>query len=119
MTHPKIDYVEFSSPALGASRDFFAKAFGWSFQDYGPTYAAMTNAGVDGGIQGDAAEANTAPLVILKADDLEAVETAVKAAGAWAYGSHLGRGRSNWDGLGFCQIQAGDTQTGDAGTSCC
>ncbi|MBK8838826.1 MAG: VOC family protein [Hyphomonadaceae bacterium] len=81
MTHPKIDYVEFSSPALGASRDFFAKAFGWSFQDYGPTYAAMTNAGVDGGIQGDAAEANTAPLVILKADDLEAVETAVKAAG--------------------------------------
>ena len=41
----------------------------------------MTNAGVDGGIQGYAAEANAAPLVILKADDLEAVETAVKAAG--------------------------------------
>lgn len=81
MPHLKIDYVEFSSPALPASRDFFAKAFGWSFQDYGPTYVAMTNAGIDGGVQGDPAEGFGPPLVILKADDLEAAETAVKTAG--------------------------------------
>ena len=31
MTHLKIDYVEFCSPAFHASRDFFANAFGWSF----------------------------------------------------------------------------------------
>ncbi len=81
MTHLRIDYVEFASQDLGASKAFFTKAFGWNFQDYGPTYAAMTNAGLDGGFQGDAAEASAAPLVILKADDLEAAYAAVTTAG--------------------------------------
>jgi len=81
MTHLKIDYVEFCSPALPASRAFFANAFGWSFQDYGPTYAAMTNAGIDGGIQCDPAEGVGPPLVILKANDLEAALAAVTKAG--------------------------------------
>jgi uncharacterized protein len=81
MTHLKIDYVEFASGDLAKSKGFFAKAFGWDFQDYGPTYAAMTNAGIDGGIQSDPAEASAAPLVILKADDLEAAVQAVTAAG--------------------------------------
>lgn len=81
MTHLKIHYVEFASGDLPTTKAFFAKAFGWSFQDYGPNYAAMTNAGLDGGFQSDPAEASAAPLVILKADDLEAAEQAVKAAG--------------------------------------
>jgi predicted enzyme related to lactoylglutathione lyase len=81
MAHLKIDYVEFASPDLGKTRRFFEKAFGWTFQDYGPAYAAMTNAGLDGGIQGEPAEASAAPLVILKANDLEAAEKAVTRAG--------------------------------------
>ena len=81
MTHLKIDYVEFASGDLAKSKSFFGKAFGWSFQDYGPDYAAMTNAGLDGGLQSDPAEANALPLVILKADDLEAAEAAVTGAG--------------------------------------
>ncbi len=81
MTQLKIDYVEFASGDLSKSKSFFARAFGWDFQDYGPTYAAMTNAGIDGGIQSDPADASAAPLVILKADDLEAALDAVTAAG--------------------------------------
>lgn len=81
MTLLKIDYVEFASGDLAKSKAFFAKAFAWTFQDYGPTYAAMTNAGIDGGMQADPAEQSAAPLVILKADDLEAAMEAVKAAG--------------------------------------
>lgn len=81
MTHLKIDYVEFASGDLGQTKTFFAKAFGWSFQDYGPTYAAMTNAGLDGGFQSDPAEASAAPLVIVKAADLEAALAAVTSAG--------------------------------------
>jgi predicted enzyme related to lactoylglutathione lyase len=81
MTHLKIDYVEFASGNLDNSKTFFAKAFGWSFQDYGPTYAAMTNAGLNGGFQADPAEASAAPLVILKADDLDAALASVTAAG--------------------------------------
>ncbi len=41
----------------------------------------MTNAGLDGVIQSDPAEASALPLVILKAVDLEAAEAAVKAVG--------------------------------------
>ena len=81
MTHLKIDYVEFASTELAKSKAFFDRAFGWTFQDYGPDYAAMTNAGLDGGLQSDPAEAGALPLIILKADDLEAAETAVTQAG--------------------------------------
>ena len=62
----KIDYVEL--PAAGASlpavKAFFAEAFGWSFTDYGPEYAAF-NEGLDGGFYSDSAEAVNKPLVIL------------------------------------------------------
>lgn len=81
MTLLKIDYVEFASGDLDKSKEFFANAFEWTFQNYGPTYAAMTNAGIDGGIQSDPAEQSAAPLVILKATDLEAALQAVQAAG--------------------------------------
>jgi uncharacterized protein len=81
MTHLSIDYVEFCSPDLKKSRAFFQAAFGWEFIDYGPTYAAMSNAGIDGGIQGDPADGKFPPLVVLKADDLEAAVAAVQRAG--------------------------------------
>lgn len=81
MTHLKIDYVEFASVELAKSKVFFASAFGWTFQDYGPDYAAMTNAGLDGGLQSDPEHVGALPLVILKAENLEAAEAAVKAAG--------------------------------------
>lgn len=81
MTHLKIDYVEFASSDLAKSKTFFGKAFGWTFQDYGPDYAAMTNAGLDGGLQSDPDHVGALPLVILKADDLEAAEAAVTGSG--------------------------------------
>ncbi|MFC3570980.1 VOC family protein [Paracoccus sp. TOH] len=75
----KIDYLEFSSPDLPATQDFFSRAFGWSFNDYGPEYQELADAGVAGGI---ASGALAPPLVILKADDLEAALARVTAAGA-------------------------------------
>lgn len=75
----KIDYLEFSSPDLPATKAFFAQAFGWSFNDYGPDYQELADAGVSGGI---AAGPLAPPLVILKAGDLEAALARVTAAGA-------------------------------------
>ena len=77
----KIDYVEFPGTDLAATKRFYGAAFGWTFQDYGPTYAAFEGQGTDGGFSGDAAEAPTKPLVILYADDLEGMEARVRAAG--------------------------------------
>lgn len=76
----KIDYVELGTGEIGASKDFFANAFGWKFVDYGLEYAAFDNAGLDGGLDGTPG-ATRAPLVILKADDLEAAQKQIEAAG--------------------------------------
>ena len=77
----KIDYVEFPGTDLAATKRFYGAAFGWTFQDYGPGYAAFEGQGADGGFSGDAAEAPTKPLVILYAHDLEGMEARVRAAG--------------------------------------
>lgn len=79
----KIDYVEFHADDLPATKAFYAEAFGWRFVDYGPTYAGFEDGGLDGGFQADAADpsAPKAPLVVLYAVDLDAMESRVRAAG--------------------------------------
>lgn len=75
----EIDYVEFASADIGASTAFFSKAFGWTYNNYGPTYQELANAGISGGIE--ASDKGDPPLVILRADDLEAALESVTAAG--------------------------------------
>ncbi len=77
----KIDYVELPGSNLAETKAFYTAAFGWRFVDYGPTYAAMEDAGLDGGFQGNPEIAPTRPLVILYAGDLEAMLRRVEAAG--------------------------------------
>jgi hypothetical protein len=76
----KIDYVEFPAGDLVTLRGFYRDAFGWTFTDYGPSYAAV-NEGLDGGFNANAADQAGAPLVILYAHDLEAMEARVRGAG--------------------------------------
>lgn len=74
-----IDYVEFTSPNLEKSQAFFSQTFGWEYVDYGPDYKDIQGAGLGGGIErGDL----RAPLIVLKADDLDAMLEEVRAAGA-------------------------------------
>ena len=40
--HEKMNYVEYPSKNLEATKAFFQTAFGWSFADYGPEYAAFS-----------------------------------------------------------------------------
>jgi hypothetical protein len=77
----KIDYVELPGTELGATRRFYEAAFGWRFVEYGPTYLAFENAGLDGGLQGNPAASPAKPLVILFAKDLEEMLAKVEAAG--------------------------------------
>jgi len=78
----KLDYIEM--PATGATLDrakaFYSAAFGWSFTDYGPTYAAF-NEGLDGGFQAETSEAPSAPLPVLYSEELEGTLAAVETAG--------------------------------------
>lgn len=75
----KLDYLELPGGDLGAVKTFYGAAFGWSFQDYGPTYAAFDE-GLDGGFDADP-EAAPRPLPVLFAHDLEAMLAKVEAAG--------------------------------------
>ena len=77
----KIGYVEMPGADLPATKGFYAQAFGWRFTDYGPTYVGFDQAGLDGGFQADPAQVPAAPLVVLFAKDLEAMEARVTAAG--------------------------------------
>jgi hypothetical protein len=79
----KIAYAELAVADLPKARTFYEAAFGWRFTDYGPTYAAFSDSGLEGGLQGDTSEesAPKAPLLILYADDLEGMQAKVEAAG--------------------------------------
>ena len=75
----KIDYIEFYNAELEATQDFFAKACAWQFVEYGPDYRDIKEAGTGAGIErGD----NKAPLIVLKANDLQAAYDQLCAAGA-------------------------------------
>jgi predicted enzyme related to lactoylglutathione lyase len=75
-----ISYIEMPAGDLPALKGFYRDAFGWTFDDYGPSYAAF-QAGIDGGFQADAGAGLAKPLPVLYARDLEAMEAKVKAAG--------------------------------------
>lgn len=77
----RIDYVEFAAADLAAVKTFYGDAFGWEFQDWGPEYVSFSGAGVEGGFNAVETPVVGTTLVILYADDLEATEARVVAAG--------------------------------------
>ena len=78
----RIDYIELPSvTAHELTRAFYAKAFAWSFTDFGPDYAATTSGDVDVGLNGQTREALAAPLPVIRVEDLEAALEAVVRAG--------------------------------------
>ena len=80
--HHAIDYIEFAVRDLAAAKRFYAEAFGWEFNDYGPAYAGIKGeAAVVGGMYPSETVRAGGPLVILFSRDLEQSLTAVKAAG--------------------------------------
>ena len=71
----RIDYVEMTSPVPEKSQAFLEETFGWRFEAYRPDYAAIHDAGVDGGVERGEARA---PLVILRADDLDGILATIR-----------------------------------------
>ncbi len=82
MSDAHIDYVELpSASAHELTRAFYRKAFGWTFTDYGPDYAAAEGSAVSVGLNGQREDALSAPLPVVRVDDLEAAFDAVCKAG--------------------------------------
>ena len=82
--HEKIDYVEFPARDLKATKTFFTKAFGWSFQDYGPGYTSFSDSGITGGFYQSeqcARTENGSVLIVFYSSDLEGTLQKVIDAG--------------------------------------
>ena len=82
--HEKLDYVEFPANDLEASKQFFVKAFGWKFEDYGPDYCAFAGQGLDGGFYRSELKSDSskgAALLVFYSDKLEATQARVEQAG--------------------------------------
>jgi uncharacterized protein len=76
----RIDYIEFPSSEGPRSQAFFRAAFGWGMTGYGPDYAGLEGAGIDGGIDGSA-ERVQATMAVIRTDDLDDAERRVVLAG--------------------------------------
>jgi uncharacterized protein len=80
--HHAIDYIEFTVRDLGAAKRFYADAFGWKFNDYGPDYAGIQGGdGEVGGLHRTNEVRSGGPLVILYSNDLDQSLVAVRLAG--------------------------------------
>lgn len=85
-----ITYVELPAPNLDPTKAFYSAAFGWSWIDYGPTYAASEDAGIEVGLNatGTPAPAHApgdedgiGPLLLLSTADLAATLARIVDAG--------------------------------------
>lgn len=82
--HEKINYVEFPASDLEATKSFFSRVFGWSFEDYGPEYSAFSGAGLDGGFYHSERKArveNGSALIVFYSDNLEETLSKIVEAG--------------------------------------
>ncbi|PCI27656.1 MAG: glyoxalase [SAR324 cluster bacterium] len=82
--HEKINYVEFPAKDLDKAKAFFIEAFGWSFVDYGPEYAAFTNEGLDGGFYKSELVSSTAKgsaLIVLYSEKIEETQSKIEKSG--------------------------------------
>lgn len=81
----KINYVEFPARDIIATKDFFAKAFGWTFEDYGPEYTSFSDSGIAGGFYKAELSARVetgSALIVLYSKDLESTYSKAVKAGA-------------------------------------
>lgn len=77
----RISYVELPAKDVAGQRDFYARAFGWEFADFGPDYSATTTGDVDMGLNGSDDHAIAGIMPIVEVEDLEAALESVVAAG--------------------------------------
>jgi len=79
MSKNKIAYLELPSTDVSMLKAFYGPLFGWSFHDYGETYAAFSDSGLDGGF--NAENGTAAPLAVIETDEIETMEAKVREAG--------------------------------------
>ena len=77
-----INYVEFYAKDLEKIKTFYSEAFGWVFTDYGPTYTAFSESGLQGGFEKSDGEIINGALIVIYHKNLDIIrEHVIKANG--------------------------------------
>ncbi len=76
-----INYVEFKANDLEKIKAFYSGSFGWTFTDYGPTYTAFAESGLEGGFELTDQKVINGALVVLYHKDLEEIKNKVLQCG--------------------------------------
>ena len=66
-----INYVEFRAHDLEKIKTFYQQAFDWTFTDYGPTYVAFDESGLQGGFELTEEPIVNGALVVLYHENLD------------------------------------------------
>ena len=77
----RINYVELPVADTARAKHFYGSAFGWTFGDFGPSYAATTTGDTDIGFQADPAERTAHVLPVIDVENIAIALAAVQAAG--------------------------------------
>ena len=72
-----ISYVEFRATDLEKIKTFYNKAFGWSFIDYGDSYTAFSDSGLQGGFEITQEKIINGALVVLYHKDLKLIKNKI------------------------------------------
>ena len=81
MKNSHINYVEFKAKDLEKIKEFYTASFEWIFTDYGPTYAAFSNSGLEGGFEKSDTTIVNGALVVLYHKSLNLIKNRIIKAG--------------------------------------
>jgi predicted enzyme related to lactoylglutathione lyase len=77
----RIDYIEIRVTDMESAKLFYTSAFGWTFKDYGPTYASFFDGRLGGGLTEVDTVSPGGVLVVLYAVDLDVAVRRIQSAG--------------------------------------
>ncbi len=72
-----INYVEFKAKDLEKIKVFYTACFNWAFTDYGPTYIAFSESGLQGGFEKTENEIVNGALVVLYHKNLDLIKNII------------------------------------------
>lgn len=81
MTNNHINYIEFKAADLMAVKTFYINVFNWKFTDYGPSYTAFSNSGLEGGFEQSNEPIQQGALVVLYHESLETIQSTITQQG--------------------------------------
>ena len=76
-----INYVEFKAKDLEKIKEFYSASFDWTFTDYGPTYTAFSESGLEGGFEKTENGIVNGALIVLYHKNLDLIRNKIIDAG--------------------------------------